>query len=81
MGFSGQNVCETEAIENKLAEKINKLHLYGINEIYESNKKMKNNLVYVFDIYDDENYVYDVGFIISLKSNPQGTFNLIFFLQ
>lgn len=81
MGFSGQNVCEVEAIENKLSEKINKLHLYGINEIYESNKKMKNNLVYVFDIYDDENYVYDVGFIISLNSNPQGTFNLFFFLQ
>ena len=49
--------------------------MYEINEIYESNKKFKKILVYVFDISDDENYGYDEAFIIGLNSKSQSAFN------
>lgn len=51
--------------------------MYEINEIYESNKKFKKTLVYVFDISDDENYGYDEAFIIGLNSKSQNALNSI----
>ena len=51
--------------------------MHEINEIYESNKKFKKILVYVFDISDDENDGYDETFIIGLNSKSQNTFDSI----